>query len=88
MGQTVRVTRTEAEQRARWLQENDVDRETHRFVARERAGGDWEVARVAIPSSLRRGELSETIEARPRPPTADDPRTGNEQRAPGLPGGL
>jgi hypothetical protein len=46
------VTRFEAEQRARWLQQNDPARETHRFIAR------------------------------------DDPRTGNERRVPGLPGGL
>ena len=82
------MTRADAEQRARWLQENDPDRETHRFVAREATGGEWEVARVEVPAALRRGRLTETIEAKPRPSPADDPRTGNERRMPGLPGGL
>jgi hypothetical protein len=34
------MTRAEAEQGARRLQENDPDRETHRFVAREGTGGE------------------------------------------------
>ena len=88
MGQTVPVTRLEAEQRARWLQENDPDRATRRFVARERGDDDWEVASVEVPEQLRRGRLTPTIEAKPRPSPADDPRTGNERRMPGLPGGL
>jgi hypothetical protein len=82
------MTRAEAEERARRLQESDPDRQTHRFIAREGGGGEWEVARVEIPASLRRGKLTETVEAKPRPSPADDPRTGNERRAPGLPGGL
>ena len=82
------MTRAEALERARRLQENDPDRETHRFIARAGTAGEWEVARLEVPASLRRGKLTETTEARPRPPTADDPRTGNERRAPGLPGGL
>ena len=88
MGQTVPVTRAEAEERARWLQENDPDRATRRFVARERDEDDWEVASVEIPEQLRRGPLTETIEAKPRPSPADDPRTGNERQMPGLPGGV
>ena len=82
------MTRSEAAQRARWLQENDPDRATRRFVARERGDDDWEVASVEIPEQLRRGILTETVEAKPRPSPADDPRTGNERRMPGLPGGL
>src|SRR5215212_5948499 len=79
------MTRAQAEQRARRLQENDPDRDTHRFVAREGTGGEWDVARVEIPASLRRGTLTETVEAKPRPSPADDPGTGNERRMPGLP---
>jgi hypothetical protein len=88
MGQTVPVTRSEAELRARWLQENDPDRAKRRFVARERGDDDWEVASVEVPEQFRRGPLTPTVEARPRPSPADDPRTGNERRMPGLPGGL
>jgi hypothetical protein len=88
MGQTVPVTRSEAELRARWLQENDPDRAKRRFVARERGDDDWEVASVEVPEQFRRGPLTPTVEAKPRPSPADDPRTGNERRMPGLPGGL
>jgi len=82
------VTRADAEERARWLQEHDPDRATTRFAARRRADGEWEVASVELPQELRRGPLSESVEAKPRPSPADDPRTGNERRMPGLPGGL
>lgn len=58
------MNRSEAEERARRLQEEDPEQATHRFVARERTDGEWEVARV------------------------EHPRSGNERRAPGLPGGL
>ena len=58
MGQTVRVTRAEAEERARRLQENDADRAARRFVARERGEDDWEVASVEVPAQLRRGLLT------------------------------
>ena len=82
------MTRAEAQERARRLQADDPERDTYRFVAREGAGGDWEVARVVVPEQLRRGRLTETIEAKPKPSPADDPRTGAERRAPGLPGGV
>lgn len=82
------MTRSEAEQRARQLQAEHPDRETHRFVAREAAGGDWEVARVQLPEQLRRGPLTETVAATPQPSQADDPRTGHERRVPGTSGGI
>jgi hypothetical protein len=88
MGSNCPCDPAEAEERARWLQENDADRATRRFVARERGEDDWEVASVEIPEHLRRGQLTPTVEAKPRPSPADDPRTGNERRMPGLPGGL
>jgi hypothetical protein len=82
------MTRSEAEESARRLQVEHPDRATHRFVARQSADGDWEVVRVQLPEQLRRGRLTPTIDTSPRPSPADDPRTGNERRLPGLPGGL
>jgi hypothetical protein len=82
------MTRDEAQDRARSLQAEDPERDRYRFVAREVTGGDWEVARVELPDHLRRGKLTETIEAKPKPSPQDDPRTGNERRMPGLPGGV
>lgn len=82
------MTRAEAEERARRLQAEDPERTAYRFVARESGDGEWEVARVRLPEALRRGKLTPTIDASPRPSPADDPRSGHERRAPGFPGGL
>jgi hypothetical protein len=82
------MTQAEAEERARNLQAEDPQRGTHRFIARPAPDGDWQVVRVALPQDLRHEKLTPTIAARPRPSHADDPRTGNEQRLPGLPGGI
>jgi hypothetical protein len=79
------MTREEAAERVRALQAEHPERH---YVARETAGGDWEVASVELPPELRRVPLTPTIDASPRPSPADDPRTGNERRLPGLPGGL
>jgi hypothetical protein len=82
------MTRAEAEERAQTLQAEDPQRDTHRFVARPGPDGGWQVVKVELPEMLRRGKLTPEIEARPRPSHPDDPRTGNEQRMPGLPGGV
>jgi hypothetical protein len=82
------VTRSEAEQLARRLRAEHPDRDANRFVARPSPAGDWEVAKVAMPEVLRRGQLTPTIAATPRPSPADDPRTGHERRVPGTAGGL
>jgi hypothetical protein len=82
------VTRAEAEERARILQAEDPDADTHRFFARKAADGSWEVAKIELPQQLRHGKLTPSTEARPRPTHPDDPRSGHEQRAPGFPGGL
>jgi hypothetical protein len=79
------MTRAEAQAEAKRLQAEHPDQ---RFVAREAADGRWEIVSVALPEGLRRGPLTPSVEARPRPSPADDPRTGNEQRLPGMPGGL
>jgi hypothetical protein len=79
------MTRDEAEQRVRELQ---AEQPGFHFFAREREDGAWEVAKVPIPEQLKHGPYKETIEAAPRPDTGDDPRTGNERRLPGLPGGI
>jgi hypothetical protein len=82
------VTRSEAEERARTLQAESPERESHRFVARPAGGDSWEVVKVELPQHLRGEKLTPTIETRPRPSHPDDPRTGHEHRVPGSPGGL
>jgi hypothetical protein len=79
------MTREQAEERARLLATDHPERH---YVARQTAGGNWEVASVELPPELRRVPLTPTIDASPRPSPADDPRTGAERRVPGLPGGL
>jgi hypothetical protein len=81
------VTRSEAEDHARRLQAEHPERATHRFVARCSSGSDWEVVRVLLPTQGH-GSLTPTTGADSRPFPRDDPRTGNEVRVPGLPGGL
>jgi hypothetical protein len=82
------MTRAEAEQQAQRLRADHPDRTAYRFFARRSSDGDWQVAKVRLPQNLRRGPLTPTIDASPRPSPADDPRTGAERRAPGLPGGV
>jgi hypothetical protein len=79
------MTRAEAEERAKQLQAEHPDRH---YAPRERADGSWEVASIEIPEQLRREPMKETIDGSPPPAPREDPRTGNERRLPGLPGGL
>lgn len=67
------MTREEAEQRAATLNREHPERATHRWLAREGAGG-WEVARISVPGGIRLDPLHEAVESRPRPPQPGDPR--------------
>ena len=68
------MTREECEQRAAELNRSHPDRATHRWMVRETASGH-QVVRVALPPGMRREPPSEAnVEARPRPPMADDVR--------------
>lgn len=82
------VTRAEAEERARRLQAEDPQRDTHRFIARPAPDGGWQVVKVELPQGVRHGKLTPTVETRPQPSHPDDPRTGHERRVPGPPGGV
>jgi hypothetical protein len=82
------MTKSEAEERARTMQREHPDRDTHRFIPRQSAEGGWEVAKLPVPEQLRRPKLTPTVEAAPKPSPAEDPRSGHERRAPGIPGGL
>ena len=82
------MTRAEAETRAAELQAEHPDRDTHRFIARRGADGEWEVAKVALPGARKRQKLTPEVSTEPQPSPADDPRSGHEQRVPGFSGGL
>ena len=68
------MTREECEQRAAELNRSHPDRATHRWMVRDTEAGH-EVVRVSLPPGMRREAPSkQTVEARPRPPMADDVR--------------
>jgi hypothetical protein len=68
------MTRDEADQlRVRMMREHP-DRATHVWLAREDAAGGWSVVKVRLPSGVKRDPLNATVEAKPKPRDADDPR--------------
>ncbi|NUT56235.1 MAG: hypothetical protein HOQ03_09660 [Thermoleophilia bacterium] len=67
------MTREQAQARAAQLNAEHPERASHHWIARHGAEG-WTVARIALPEGLAREPMTSTTEARPRPPTADDPR--------------
>jgi hypothetical protein len=76
------MTRAEAEAEVRRLAAGHPDRATHRFFAREADGG-WQVVRIPVPPGTRVDPLKATIEAKPKPSPADDPRSVPARNMPG-----
>ena len=72
------MTKAEAEQRCRELAEAHPDRSGVRWLPRESDRG-W----TALPDGLARGPLRPVVEAKPRPPQADDPRPAHIRNVPG-----
>jgi hypothetical protein len=74
---------TEVEARALCVERarEHPERQTHRWFAREGPEG-WGVVKVALPEGLEIRPLSESTEARPRPPQAEDPRTAAQRVMP------
>ena len=75
------MTREEAEARCAELNAAREEGDPGHWLTREGEDG-WEVVRVNVPGLAERGPLKETTEARPRPPTADDPRPSSIQQVP------
>jgi hypothetical protein len=68
------MTREEAEQLRERLSREHPDRATHVWLAREDSPGEWSVAKVRLPAGMKRDPLKATVEAKPKPREADDPR--------------
>ena len=68
------MTREEAELQCQDLTRDHPERDTHIWLPREERTGDWSVIKVRLPGGLRRDPTKATIEAKPKPPQADDPR--------------
>jgi hypothetical protein len=54
------MTKAEAEAECRRLGKEDPDRERFEFLAREQSDGDWTVARIELPSGMKRAEPTGT----------------------------
>jgi hypothetical protein len=67
------MTREDALARAEQLNSEHPDRETHTWIPRRGAGGEWEIAKLRMPG-LRRDPMKATTEAKPSPPEGEDPR--------------
>jgi hypothetical protein len=76
------MTRDDAERRCAELNHAADDGAAGRWMVQEGEGGEWHAVHVNVPGLKPRDPLKETIEARPRPPTADDPRPSSVQNAP------
>lgn len=77
------MTRDEAVAKCAQLKAEHEERGTHKWIPRETAEGAWEVAKISIPAALARGTLKETVESKPKPPQADDPRQAHQRNTPG-----
>jgi hypothetical protein len=64
------------------LSQESPDRETHVWFPREGADGEWSVARVAVPAGMERKQFKATVEAKPRPQQAEDPRSALTRNIP------
>jgi hypothetical protein len=76
------MTRDDAERHAAELNETAGEAAAGRWMVREGEGGEWEAVHVNVPGMKARDPLKETIEARPKPPMADDPRPSSIRAAP------
>jgi hypothetical protein len=67
------LTSDQARQRAAELNAEHPERGRYRWLAREGEDG-WQVVRIELPGGVRLDPLKGTVEAKPRPPEAEDPR--------------
>ena len=76
------MSREEAELRAADFNREHPDRSSARWIARERDGA-WEVARISLPPGMKIDPVTETTEAKPKPPQPGDPRPAFERNVGG-----
>lgn len=76
------MTEAEARDLCAQLAREHPDRDAHQWFARE-AGDGWTVVKVPLPEGLKRQPLTPTIESKPKPPQAEDPRQAHQRNVPG-----
>jgi len=67
------MDREQARLESERLRREHPERATHTWIPRA-VDGRWEIVRVPLPPGIRRDPLKATIEAKPKPRDADDPR--------------
>jgi hypothetical protein len=77
------MDRAEAEKTVSRLAKEHPDRQTHRWIAREEAGGGWEVVKVKMPPGMRVDPVKATVQSKPKPEQPDDPRSPGGRNLPG-----
>jgi hypothetical protein len=70
------MTRKEAEQLRERLSQEHPDRANHTWIARQDSPGDWSLAKIRLPDGVKLEPLKATVEAKPKPRDAEDPRPG------------
>jgi hypothetical protein len=70
-----RMTQAEAVETCKQNNREHPERATHAWLSRRNTYGEWSVVKVPKPAGAV-DPLKATIEAKPKPPQADDPRTG------------
>ena len=71
------MTRDEALARAEQLNRERAEDDPSRWMTQRGDGGEWRVVRVTTPGLSAIRPIKGTVEAKPKPPQADDPRTAN-----------
>jgi hypothetical protein len=73
------MNRQEAEAACQRLAREHPERNAFKWLTRQSEDGNWSVVKVRLPEHLRRDQMKATVESKPEPPAADDPRS-NYQR--------
>jgi hypothetical protein len=68
------MDREAAERECKRLKAEHPERATNTWVARETEAGTFDVVRVPLPPGMKRDPMQATVEAKPEPRDADDPR--------------
>ena len=70
------MDRHEAEATCQRLAREDPERGSYNWFPQRDDDGEWSVVKVRLPEHLRRDPTKPTVEAKPKPPKADEPRPG------------
>jgi hypothetical protein len=76
------MTEAQARERCAQLAREHPERAENQWFALKRDDG-WTVVKMPLPEGLRRQAITPTIQSKPEPPQADDPRQAHQRNVPG-----